>query len=480
MARKVTSQWQFAGDLFGKPTVADTTVNPTPTREVVDVGAFTRRLRDLLEGQFGTVWLRGEVSNYRLQSSGHAYFVLKDSAASINCVLFRGQTGVSRAFLRDGASVILGGVVTVYEPRGQYQLRVTAAEAEGTGALQAAFEELKRRLDAEGLFAPGRKRPIPHFPRGVGIVTSATGAALQDILHVLGRRCSALQVILAPARVQGAGAAEEIVRGVQHLNEWARLHGTLDVVLVTRGGGSLEDLWPFNEEVVARAIAGSSLPVISAVGHEIDFTISDFVADLRAATPSAAAEILTAGYVFARERICDLAVRFPRLGRSRLHGFVEDIENLQRRLGRFHPRRRLEDQGQHLDELSISLHEGFARAFRDRRRLVEGLAHRLIVARPSTRLARARKDLTEYRRGLLSGMRRALGQRADRLSRLFDRLRLLSPEAVLARGYSITLDVASGRVIRSAREVAPGWTLETRVAEGRLRSIVVPDEPGPR
>jgi exodeoxyribonuclease VII large subunit len=255
-------------------------------------------------------------------------------------VLFRGQTGVSRAPLRDGASVILGGAVTVYEPRGQYQLRVTHVEAEGIGALQAAFEELKRKLAAEGLFDAGRKRPIPVYPHGLGIVTSPTGAALRDVLHVVGRRFAGLSVVVAPARVQGQGAAREIAEGIRLLNAWAAAGAELDVILVTRGGGSLEDLWAFNEEVLARAIVDSALPVVSAVGHEIDFTISDFVADLRAATPSAAAEILTAGYVASRERVGELSVRMPRWVRSLLAGTAESVGDLQRRLGRMHPRRR--------------------------------------------------------------------------------------------------------------------------------------------
>ena len=257
MARRTTSQWEFSGDLFGAPKPA-----AKPAREVVSVGDFTRRIREVLEGQFGTVWVRGEVSNFRMQASGHAYFVLKDGAASVNCVLFRGQTGVSRAPLRDGASVILGGAVTVYEPRGQYQLRVTHVEAEGIGALQAAFEELKRKLAAEGLFDAGRKRPIPAYPHGLGIVTSPTGAALRDVLHVVGRRFAGLSVVVAPARVQGQGAAREVAEGIRLLNAWAAAGAELDVILVTRGGGSLEDLWAFNEEVLARAIADSALPVV--------------------------------------------------------------------------------------------------------------------------------------------------------------------------------------------------------------------------
>jgi len=465
MARKITSQWDFAGDLFSAP---------KPARDVVSVADFTRRIRDVLEGQFGTVWIRGEVSNYRLQTSGHAYFVLKDASSSVSCVLFRGQTGVSRALLRDGASVILGGAVTVYEPRGQYQLRVTHVEAEGIGALQAAFEELKRRLSSEGLFDAARKRPIPAYPRAVGIVTSATGAALRDVLHVIGRRFAGLRVVLVPARVQGQGAAREIAEGVRWLNKWSEAGGELDVILVTRGGGSLEDLWAFNEEVLARALAASHLPVVSAVGHEIDFTISDFVADLRAATPSAAAEILTAGYVASRERIEALQSRLPRLVYGALADRLGQADELQRRLARVHPRRRLEDHGQRLDELVDALRTGVSRALRERRRSGAVLGQRLLAARPSARLVREVRRQQELRRRLLGGARLGLNAWRERLARVQDRLRLLSPEAVLERGYSITLDAETGAVVRDAAELKPGQKLTSRLAKGRVSSVVVP------
>jgi len=466
MARRTTSQWEFSGDLFGAPKPA-----AKPAREVVSVGDFTRRIREVLEGQFGTVWVRGEVSNFRMQASGHAYFVLKDGAASVNCVLFRGQTGVSRAPLRDGASVILGGAVTVYEPRGQYQLRVTHVEAEGIGALQAAFEELKRKLAAEGLFDAGRKRSIPVYPHGLGIVTSPTGAALRDVLHVVGRRFAGLPVVVAPARVQGQGAAREIAEGIRLLNAWAAAGAELDVILVTRGGGSLEDLWAFNEEVLARAIADSALPVVSAVGHEIDFTISDFVADLRAATPSAAAELLTAGYVASRERVGELSVRMPRWVRSLLAGTAESVGDLQRRLGRMHPRRRLEEHAQRMDDLGESLRAGVVRALRERRRHGGVLGQRLMAARPSARLVREARAQAELRRRLLAGARRGVAAQRERLARVQDRLRLLSPEAVLERGYSITLDAVTGKVVRDAADVVAGQRLVSRLAKGRIASV---------
>src|SRR6266404_8733169 len=294
MAKPVKSQWDF-GELF--PPEARRT-----QRKVLSVSELTWQIRRLLEDQVGQVWVTGEITNMRAQSSGHIYFSLKDASAQLSCVLFRGETGLDRSLLQDGRKVTLQGEMTVYEPRGQYQLRVVAVELEGVGALQAAFEKLKQKLKAEGLFAQERKRPLQRYPQRIGLVTSPTGAALRDVFHVVERRNPALKIILAPCRVQGEGAAAEIAAAIGLLNEFSasqlesgepRLG--MDLILVTRGGGSVEDLWAFNEEVLARAIFDSALPVVSAVGHEIDFTISDFVADLRAATPSVAAEIITEG-----------------------------------------------------------------------------------------------------------------------------------------------------------------------------------------
>ena len=284
MPKQTTSQWDFSGELFP----------PEATRRVLSVSELTADIRRLLEKQIGQIWVTGEITNCRAQSSGHVYFTLKDAAAQLNCIVFRTDALANRAALQDGRKVILKGEMTVYEPRGQYQLRVLAVELQGVGALQAAFEKLKEKLAAEGLFALDRKRPLPRFPQRIGLITSPTGAAIRDVLHVAQRRNPSLEIIFVPCAVQGPGAAGEIAAAIALLNQWSHVPGRkLDVILLTRGGGSLEDLWAFNEEMVARAIFNSALPVVSAIGHEIDFTISDFVADLRAATPSAAAEILT-------------------------------------------------------------------------------------------------------------------------------------------------------------------------------------------
>src|SRR5579872_5748866 len=316
MAKPVKSQWNF-GELF--PTEA-------PARKVLTVGELTTQVKRLLEKQVGQVWVTGEVTNFRAQASGHFYFTLKDAESQLNCVLFRNEARESRAFLQDGRKVVLQGDLTVYEPRGQYQLRVTAVELQGVGALQAAFEKLKQKLSAEGLFAPERKRPLPRYPQRIGLVTSPTGAAIRDVLHVIKRRNPGLEIILASCRVQGEGASLEIAAAIRLLNDFNKRQrirlasevperplSYLDLILVTRGGGSLEDLWAFNEEVVARAIFHSELPVVSAVGHEIDFTISDFVADLRAATPSAAAEIITEGMFSTFQFVAEARARIHQL-----------------------------------------------------------------------------------------------------------------------------------------------------------------------
>jgi exodeoxyribonuclease VII large subunit len=277
--KKLKSQWEF-GELF-----------PSEKPKALSVGELTAQIKRTLEKQVGKVRVSGEVTNFRAQSSGHMYFSIKDAQAQLSCVLFRGEAQADRSLIQEGRKVVLEGEITVYEPRGTYQLRVARVELEGEGELQAAFEKLKARLKLEGLFDAARKRSLPAFPENIGLVTSPTGAAIKDVLHAIGRRNPGLQIVLAPCRVQGDGASREIAEAIRLLNRW-NTEGRgqpLDLILVTRGGGSLEDLWAFNEEPVARAIFESAIPVVSGVGHEIDFTISDFVADVRAATPTAAA-----------------------------------------------------------------------------------------------------------------------------------------------------------------------------------------------
>jgi len=462
MAKNVTSQWDF-GELF----------EPAATRRVLTVSELTTTVRRLLEKEVGQVWITGEVTNLREQGSGHIYFTLKDANAQLSCVLFRGELVANREFLQDGQMVLLQGTLTVYDVRGQYQLRVTAVELRGQGALQVAFEKLKQKLQVEGLFASERKRPLPRCPHRIGLVTSATGAAIRDVLHVIERRQPALELILVNCRVQGAGASEEIAAAIRHLNIWAASGQgqPLDLILVTRGGGSLEDLWAFNEEVVARAIFHSAIPVVSAVGHEIDFTISDFVADLRAATPSAAAEIITEGAFASRKFLAETEPYLWQLIRQGLEREREGLLRASQRLDRLHPRRLLQDRLQYLDDLQGTLFRCAKHGWRRWHVGWQNLQQRLARAKPSFLVSQRRQALTDFERRLREPNRRQLQALQNSLAHLNTRLHLLSPENVLARGYSITTDAASGRILRSATEVHAGDVLRTRLKEGEVRSI---------
>ena len=481
MSKPTKSQWDF-GELFPPSPGSFGATSPTESRsagrKILSVSELTAQIRSLLEKQVGSIWVTGEITNLRAQSSGHIYFTLKDAASQLSCVLFSREKVLHRELLADGQKVLLQGDVTVYEARGQYQLIVRTVELQGVGALQIAFEKLKQQLAAEGLFAPERKRPLPKYPQRIGLVTSPSGAAIRDVLHVVRRRNPGLEIILAPCRVQGDGAAEEIAAAIRLLNEFnsrssrrEEAHTSkseignrkseisqslltsaatekLDLILVTRGGGSLEDLWAFNEEVVARAIFESAIPVVSAVGHEIDFTISDFVADVRAATPSAAAEIITEG-VFASRQF---------------------VESLVRRMMQAHPRKLLDESLQRLDDLQTSLLRCGKQGVRERQVACQNLAARLRQVRP--------KQLLKQRRELLQVSRHRLRELAhvrfkdlkNGLAAVESRLRLLGPEQVLSRGYSITMDAATGKVLRDAAKVKTGQKLKTRLSGGEILS----------
>jgi exodeoxyribonuclease VII large subunit len=474
MGRPAKSQWDF-GELFPTEQI----------RKVLSVTELSWQIRTLLEKQVGQVWVTGEVSNLRAQASGHMYFTLKDAAAQLRCVLFRGEVQVDRALVQEGQKLIVQGEVTVYEARGEYQLRVTGVELRGVGALQAAFEKLKQKLKAEGLFATDRKRPLPRYPQRIGLATSPDGAALRDVLHVVRRRNPALEIVLAPCRVQGEGAGLEIAAAIRLLNaydassrrggEAVRSNGVgLDLILVTRGGGSLEDLWAFNEEVVARAIFHSELPVVSAVGHEIDFTISDFVADLRAATPSAAAELITEGVFSSWQFIGEAEKRLAQLSRKQLARKQDELGDARRRLAREHPRRRLNDRLQRLDDLQGSLMRCLKRTARQRHQVWQSLAERLSRVRPSV-LLRQRQELFEQaRERLREQASHRLKEVRNRVGTLEVQLRLLGPEQVLARGYSITMDAGTGQVLREAEKVRAGQRLRTRLKSGVVTSRAEP------
>ncbi len=457
------SQWDF-GELF--PTEA--------ARKVLSVSDLTAQVRRLLEKQIGQIWVTGELTNFRAQSSGHLYFTLKDAHAQLTCVLFRGETVANRELLQDGRKVILQGELTVYEPRGQYQLRVTKVELQGVGALQIAFEKLKQKLNAEGLFAPERKRPVPKFTQRIGLVTSPTGAAIRDVLHVIKRRHPGLEIILAPCKVQGEGAAYEISAAIRLLNEFKIQNPKfkIDLILLTRGGGSLEDLWAFNEESLARAIFESALPIISAVGHEIDFTISDFVADVRAATPSAAVEIITEG-VFASGRfVSEISDWLKQRAQQRLEREQKNFQQLTVRLARVHPRRRLNEKLQWLDELQISLFRCVKHDWRKQLAMWQNLQERLSRIHPRRHLKQRHELLRQEKRRLLEQARHRFQKKKTDWATHEARLRLLSPEPILARGYSITTDAETDGVIRRADQVCAGQKLKTRLHVGEILSQV--------
>jgi exodeoxyribonuclease VII large subunit len=464
---KAKSQWDFGGELF----------SPQEMRRVLSVTEMTATVRTLLEERIGSIWVTGEVSNLRAQSSGHIYFSLKDANAQLSCVCFRDEARSTRHLLADGRKVVLKGDVTVYEARGQYQLLVTSIELEGVGALQVAFEKLKQKLAAEGLFAVERKRPLPALIQRIGLVTSPTGAAIADVLHVVERRHRGLQIVLSACRVQGQGAAEEVACAIAQLNEWAsRGHG-LDAILVTRGGGSLEDLWAFNEEVVARAIFHSRVPVVSAVGHEIDFTISDFVADVRAATPSAAAELLTEGMMRRCEWAREVQAHLLELTRDRLRTEREHVDWIRGRVARIHPRRVLNERAQRLDDLRSSLVFHAKNLLRHERAELIGVAQRLVRAKPTRIISLRRQSLAEIMRRMREDARHGLMTQRRRLQVAATRLRLLSPQHVLDRGFSITQDGQTGEIIRDARRTRKGQKLRTKFAHGEVISVVEPQEP---
>lgn len=417
-----------------------------PPRQVWKIAELTRRIKGALEGTFGSVWVEGEISNLRRPASGHAYFTLKDETSQLRAVMFRGALAGVALPLRDGLLVRGFGQITVYEASGDYQILLKRIEPAGEGERMLRLEALKKKLAAEGLFAPERKRPLPAVPQHVGIVTSPTGAAIRDILQVLDRRFANLHVVLAPVRVQGAGAAEEIAAAIELLNA----RGGLDVLIVGRGGGSLEDLWSFNEEPVVRAIARSAIPVISAVGHEIDWTLSDFAADVRAPTPSAAAEMVVKGKDELERRVADLRRRMGFGARAVVAGWRHRLDRAARTPDLLDPMQAVAGMQQRVDFLAVRLQNALA-----------GLPQ---LVRQRTAAAARRMELAVRMR--LDENRRALRQAEVQL-------RMLNPKGVLARGYSLTR-LRGGKILRSAAEAPPGARLETEFADGAVLSTVDP------
>jgi exodeoxyribonuclease VII large subunit len=428
---------QLTADLFQK------------TSKVFTVVELTRAIRGTLETKFGAVWVQGEISNYKPHPSGHQYFTLKDARAQIACVIFHNTMPPFRAPLADGAQVQVYGNISVFEARGQYQLSVQILQPRGLGLLQAKFEALKRKLEAEGLFDAARKRDLPKFPRRIGIVTSPSGAAIRDILNVLKRRAPWLQILINPVRVQGAGAAQEIAVAIRELAMPNKNWSALDVIVVTRGGGSVEDLWEFNEEIVARAIFNSVVPIVSAVGHEIDFTICDFVADLRAPTPSVAAEIIVPDVLDLQRRIDGCA---RSLGRQLLN--------------------RVRDAQQRLDHARETLQRCLAHRIDSYKRSLLHIARALQARSPERELTIRGNRFADLYRRLIACPPRLLENARNRFVHIEGLLRVLGPDATLRRGYSITMN-DRGKIVRTRTAVRPKMKIRTRVSDGEFGSKVL-------
>jgi exodeoxyribonuclease VII large subunit len=442
-------------------------LNLMPERKIWSVAELTARISTVLSTQFSNLWVEGEVSNFRPAQSGHLYFTLKDAQAAVKCVCFRSQAMRLKFRPEDGLKLIVRGSISVYEPRGEYQIYVEHIEPAGLGALQLAFEQLKKRLEAEGLFDEARKKPLPLLPRRIGVVTSPTGAAVRDICRILRRRFPGLHLIVYPVRVQGESAAEEIVAALKYFNR----KQLVDVILVARGGGSIEDLWPFNEESVARAIAACTIPVVSGVGHETDFTIADFVADVRASTPSAAAEIVVKSRQEFQRHLQELEHKISQRTRYLLLEYRHHLKELTTHIGF----RRLEDllrrHRQQTDELTSRL----VLALEGR---LEQLRHRYTIA--GTRIAsfdfRARLGtlglrLAQRSTELGGKMERFFVGKIQQLERLRLQLEERSPLRVLQRGYAICTD-ADGTVVSAAEQVALGAEINIQLARGRLGAEV--------
>ena len=425
---------QFTGDFLQQ------------TSKVLTVSELTRSIRGTLETKFSAVWVQGEISNYKLHPSGHQYFTLKDQRAQVSCVIWRDAMAPLRQPLADGAHVQIYGTVTVFEARGQYQLNVRIVQPRGVGLLQAKFEALKCKLQAEGLFATERKRPLPKFPRRIGIVTSPSGAAIRDMLNVLRRRAQWLQILINPVRVQGSGAAQEIAVAIREFATPGDWFGPVDLIVVTRGGGSIEDLWEFNEEIVARAIFHSPIPVVSAVGHEIDFTICDFVADLRAPTPSAAAELIVPDIIDLRRQ----------------------VEGAARALARQLLNRTREAQ-QRLDHSREMLKRCLAHKVDSYKRGLLHICRALEARSPARELVIRRDGLRDLHRRLVACPPRLLENARHRFQRVEGVLRVLGPDATLRRGYSITTD-DRGKIICTVTALRPKMKIRTRLSDGEFGS----------
>lgn len=438
-----------------------------PQRRIWQVRDIVSAVRAALEREYPDVWVEGEISNFRPADSGHLYFSLKDESAQLRIVMFRSQARLLKFRPENGLKVIARGRVTLYEGRGELQLMAEYLEPQGAGALQVAFEQLKAKLQAEGLFDREHKKPIPSLPKRIGIVTSPRGAAIQDILNILRRRHRSVHVLIFPAQVQGETAALEVSAGIRWFNKSA----SVDVIIVARGGGSLEDLAAFNDEALARTIAGSAIPVISAVGHETDFTICDFVADLRAPTPSAAAELVIRSKQELDDRLSALRTHLARALRVRLLEYEKRLERLARHGAFGGMRTALARRQQKVDDLVFRLSSAQANIFRQLHRRLDVAATRVRHHDLRSRFAARHRDVVAQREKLAAAARSYLRQRRASLDRLNGQLQALSPISILERGYALVFD-GEGRLLKDARQVREGDTIKAQLALGQVTATV--------
>lgn len=438
-----------------------------PQRRVWSVRDLVAAVRTHVERQYADVWVQGEISNFRPSDSGHLYFTLKDDGAQLRVVMFRSQARLLRFRPEDGMQVVARGRITIYEDRGELQVIAEYLEPKGAGALQVAFEQLKQKLAAEGLFDTARKKPLPQLPRRVGIVTSPRGAAVQDILNIIQRRHRGVDVLIYPAQVQGISAAAEVSAGIRHFNR----ANNVEVIIVARGGGSMEDLAAFNDEGLARTVAASKLPVISAVGHETDFTICDFVADLRAPTPSAAAELVIRSRQGLEDQLANLhqrllrGIRFELLTARNLLTELTQHRAFARATDLVHRRQ------QRLDELRFRLEAGISAELGRSRQRFQDAAVRLQFREIRRNLADSRRVVEAQFGALVSVVRQMLANRRNSLDRLNDRLNALSPLSILERGYALVFD-ATGKLLKDSSQVVPGDEIRARVARGEITASV--------
>jgi len=436
------------------------------TPQIFSVSEITSDVKSILESAFDSIWIEGEISNLRIPGSQHAYFILKDNHSQIRCVLFKGFRAGLKFQPDDGDHVLLFGRVTVYESRGDYQVIVEHIEPKGLGALQKAFEKLKARLLQEGLFSEDMKKSIPQFPWRVGVVTSATGAAIRDIINIIQRRNPKVSILIYPVKVQGEGSAEEISDAIQQMNKVSGL----DVLIVGRGGGSIEDLWAFNEEIVARAISKSTLPVVSAVGHEIDFTIADFVADLRAPTPSAAAELVVPMLDEQAKKLNMMTEQLLVFLQNKIQIYGDLLKRLMGRRFFKDPMHIMQPQVQHLDDLNNRLFRGLDQWVLVQQQKLSGMIQQLVQLTPAKNIRQLEEKRALFHHLLVQNVHSRMRFNREQFGGVLKNLNALSPLAILDRGYSITN--FQGKALTQSERMTVGDSIKIRLAKGQLRCTV--------